>query len=339
MSKKKRFGISQAMGRGLTDTVNLVERNPGKFRSGMIPMSRIETDPDNPRQLSLNIHDIQQGLNKNDPDYERKRTEFEMLEELAETIRKSGIINPIVVYKRDQNYRIVAGERRFLASMIAGKTEIDARIYNEKPIGLDLKLVQWYENTARADLSLHERVQNVEELIKAYVKRFSDQSINDAKDLKELVGLSLNQARYYLNVIKAPEDVKNAIANGQINSLDKAAAIANVGSNDIRTKALFACLNGASLKDIRAVIAREKENQSSLATSLKSESRGRAPQYIQLGKTKHFAVVREIIEAVLRDAKYSHHSKAFANAEWDDYANVSTTFKEFLKIVELETME
>ena len=77
---------------------------------------------------------------------------------MAHTIKANGVINPIVVYKLGELYRIVAGERRCLASILAGKQEIEARVFNEKPKGFDLKLIQWVENTAREDLTLDERL-------------------------------------------------------------------------------------------------------------------------------------------------------------------------------------
>src|SRR3990167_7297971 len=157
MSKRKRFGVSQALTRGLSETIDVVENNAGVFRNVILPLSRIELDPDNPRKLAVSLEDIQQGINKGDAALSQKLAEVEKLKELAETIKTSGVINPIVVYKRGEHYRVVAGERRCLASILAGKQEIDARVFNEKPKGFELKLIQWIENTAREDLTLDER--------------------------------------------------------------------------------------------------------------------------------------------------------------------------------------
>ena len=125
MTKKKRFGVSSALSRGLSDTINVVENNAGIFRGAILPLSRVELDPDNPRKLAINLMDVRQGLDKNDPNYSQKANELERLKELAATIISSGVINPIVVYKRGELYRVVAGERRCLASILANKNEID----------------------------------------------------------------------------------------------------------------------------------------------------------------------------------------------------------------------
>jgi ParB family chromosome partitioning protein len=130
MSKKKRFGISEALTRGLSETIHVVENNTGLFRHVVLPLSRIELDPDNPRKLAVDLTDVRHGIRPEDPLYQHKQTELEKLKELAHTIKTNGVINPVVVYKRGEVYRVVAGERRCLASLLAGKQEIDARIFN-----------------------------------------------------------------------------------------------------------------------------------------------------------------------------------------------------------------
>src|SRR3990167_4423183 len=102
MSKKKRFGISEALTRGFSETINVVENNTGVFRNVILPLSRIELDPDNPRKLAISLLDVCEGIDKNDALFERKNAELERLKELASTIESSGVINPIVVYKRNE---------------------------------------------------------------------------------------------------------------------------------------------------------------------------------------------------------------------------------------------
>ena len=64
-------------------------------------------------------------------DQARKRFDQEALEELASSIKEYGLIQPIVVTKKDDYYSIVAGERRWRASKIAGLTEIPAIIRDD----------------------------------------------------------------------------------------------------------------------------------------------------------------------------------------------------------------
>src|SRR6185295_8419273 len=76
MSKKKRFGVSEALTRGLSETIHVVENNIGTFRNVILPLSRIELDPDNPRKLAVTLSDVQQGLHKNDLLHDRKQEEL-----------------------------------------------------------------------------------------------------------------------------------------------------------------------------------------------------------------------------------------------------------------------
>lgn len=336
MSKKKRFGISEALTRGLSETINVVENNTGMFRNTVLPLSRIDLDPENPRKLSIDLMDIRTGINKEDPLYQRKQDELERLKELAHTIKSSGVINPVVVYKLGDVYRIVAGERRCLASILAGKQEIDARVFNEKPKGFDLKLIQWIENTAREDLSLGERLDNVREIIREY--RIQNGEIDvTATLLKMITGLSLSQSTYYLAVISAPDDVQTEISNGNIRNLDKAALIASVPTTETRRRAIEACVNGSSLKEIRSIISQQKilkRNQASLQTT----KRGRSTLKINMGATSNVGVIKTLVHSVLVRKEYEKYTDVFKKVDWIDLRQATKAFRKLIELIEVEAV-
>jgi ParB family transcriptional regulator, chromosome partitioning protein len=334
MSKKKRFGISEALTRGLSETINVVENNLGVFRNVILPLSRIELDPDNPRKLAIDLSDIRHGIRPDDPLYQHKQDELEKLKELAHTIKTSGVINPVVVYKLGEVYRVVAGERRCLASILAGKQEIEARIFNEKPKGFDLKLIQWIENTAREDLTLDERLGNVREIIREYQHQHGEVEVT-ATLLKNITGLSLSQTTYYLTVLNAPKDLQIEIQNGNIRNLDKAALIAGVTSQELRQQAIDACINGSSLKEIRNIISQHKMlKQNRIA--LKTSSRGRNTVKINMGTTTKSHVVKTLVESVLTQKEYDKYMDIFSQVNWMDLRQTSKAFRKLIEILELE---
>ena len=110
---------------------------------------------------SLKIIDVEP--NKNQP-----RTHFddEKIEELAESIKEYGVIQPIIVTKKDNYYQIVAGERRWRASKKAGITEIPAivRDYSEQTN----KEIALIENIQREDLNPIEKARAIRELLDKY---------------------------------------------------------------------------------------------------------------------------------------------------------------------------
>ncbi len=335
MSKKKRFGVSSALSRGLSETIHVVENNSGIFRHVVLPLSRVELDPDNPRKLAINLEDVREGFNKQDPLYARKTAELERLKELAATIESSGVINPIVVYKRGELYRVVAGERRCLASILANKHEIDARVFNEKPKGFQLKLVQWIENTAREDLTLEERIENIRDLLKEYQQNNPKEVT--ASLLRELTGLSLPQATYYVAVLNAPSDLKEAIAKSEIRSLDKAAVLAGIELDTLRQQALEACIQGCSLKELRQLISQQrdfskKQKQAALQNAVKRAGARR----INMGSTGHAAVIKEIVDAILGQTKYQKYLPIFTTIDWAEIKHSSLAFRQLVDILERE---
>jgi ParB family chromosome partitioning protein len=335
MSKKKRFGVSQALSRGLSETISVVENDAGIYRNILLPLSRIELDPENPRKLAISLTDIQQGLNKEDPLYSRKFEELSSLTTLANTIQSSGLINPIVVYKRGEVYRVVAGERRCLASILAGKSEIDARVFNEKPQGFSLKLIQWIENTAREDLTLDERINNIRDILHEYQKQQGHVTVT-ATVLKNITGLSLPQATYYSAVLDAPNDVTQMIANGKIRSLDKAAVIASITSTELRHELLQACIHGCSLKKLRQMIAHGKKHLKKKKVSIAATKRGRAMSRIQMGSTLKISVIRTIIQSVLERAEYKKFANVFSKVDWSHMNQSASAFKKLIEILEHE---
>ena len=101
--------------------------------------------------------------NRNQP---RKRFDQEALEELAQSIKEYGLIQPIVVSKKDGYYSIVAGERRWRASKIAGLTEIPAIIRDDdEKVNTEISLI---ENMQREDLNPYEKALGIKTLIDDY---------------------------------------------------------------------------------------------------------------------------------------------------------------------------
>ena len=94
----------------------------GKGLDALFSASLVEEETnDNEMVYQLKVSEIEP--NKDQP---RRIFDEDSLNELAESIKKYGVIQPIIVSKKDDYYQIVAGERRWRASKIAGVTEIPA---------------------------------------------------------------------------------------------------------------------------------------------------------------------------------------------------------------------
>ena len=99
-------------------------------------------------------------------DQPRRNFDEEALEELSSSIKEYGVIQPIIVTKKDNYYQIVAGERRWRASKKAGLSEIPAIVRNyDKQKNSEIALI---ENIQREDLNPFEKATAIRELLDTY---------------------------------------------------------------------------------------------------------------------------------------------------------------------------
>ena len=125
------------------------------------PVPEEEQMKENDTLKNLKITEVEPNRNQ-----ARKRFDEEALEELAGSIKEYGLIQPIVVTKKDDYYSIVAGERRWRASKIAGLTEIPAIIReDDEKVNAEISLI---ENMQREDLNPIEKATGIKTLMDNY---------------------------------------------------------------------------------------------------------------------------------------------------------------------------
>lgn len=335
MNKKKQFGVSADLKRSLSEAVSIAENSQNTFRASIIPISRVELDPDNPRQLHLTMDDVIQGIKKSDPQHAIKQEEWLKLKDLANTIENNGIVNPIVVYRRGDVYRVVAGERRTLATILAGKKEIEARIYNEKPSDFTLKIVQWIENNAREDLTLNERVNNIEDIVKLYRLEHGTDKVPLAK-MAELTGLSDSQISSYFALLAAPEDIKKLVQTARITNLDKAVFLSKIKDQQSRHEATIEVLAGGSLKNVRHKVKAQTVKR---PLKLTASNAGRTAMQINFGVTKNTKVARYVIDHLVSSNVLSKYRDSIFDIDWTDFKSINVTIKKLIKALEFEIAE
>ena len=138
-----------------------------------------------------------------DEDQPRREFNKEALEALAASIKEHGVLQPIVVTKEDGKYKIVAGERRWRASKIAGLDKIPAIIRTlDSQNRLELSII---ENAQREDL-------NAIELATAYAK-LKNQFNLSTEDIAAKVGKSEQAVQNTLRLLTLPEDVKKTMVS------------------------------------------------------------------------------------------------------------------------------
>ncbi|HEY8825528.1 MAG TPA: ParB/RepB/Spo0J family partition protein [Candidatus Limnocylindria bacterium] len=141
------------------------------------------------------------------PNRQQPRTAFdpEGLSELAASISRHGVLQPIVVSADRDGYELVAGHRRVLASRLAGKTTIPAVVREEVGDRLELALV---ENLQRSDL-------NAIETARAYKLMMETYDLTQ-EQLAERLGKSRSSVANMLRTLTAPQALQDAVIEGKI---------------------------------------------------------------------------------------------------------------------------
>lgn len=144
------MGVKKGLGRGLDIMIpEKIQEETEKSTNGVS------------RETLVHISDIEPNMSQ-----PRKKFDEDALQELADSIKQFGVIQPLILQKRDKFYEIIAGERRWRAARLAGLKEVPAVIKDYTPI--EMVEVALIENIQREDLNPIEEAQAYVRLIKEF---------------------------------------------------------------------------------------------------------------------------------------------------------------------------
>ena len=198
-----------------------------------------------------------------DPNYEQPRKTFDedALAELAESIKIHGVIQPIVVTPIGQRFMIIAGERRFRASKLAGKTEIPAIVRNYTP--QQIKEISLIENLQREDLSPIEAARAIKTLMTEF---------NMTQEVAaDRIGKSRSAVANTLRLLTLSDDVIQLIEKGRL-SAGHARTLVVVPTAEQYKLALKGCDNQLTVREMEKMV-REYLNPKQKPQKVVEESR------------------------------------------------------------------
>ena len=179
----------------------------GKGLNALIPEdTNLKTEIIKKQKESLKENLIDINLIRSNQDQPRKTFDDEKIIELSESIKHHGIIQPIILRKEEENYVIVAGERRWRAAKMAGIKEVPAQIMDltDKQV-LEISLI---ENIQRQDLNA------IEEAM-AYKKLIADFNLTQ-EELSKRIGKSRVVITNTIRLLNLSEDVQQYLIEGVI---------------------------------------------------------------------------------------------------------------------------
>ncbi len=235
------------------------------------------------------------------PDQPRRNFNEDALAELADSIREHGVISPITLRKNDDGtYMIIAGERRFRASKMAGLNSIPAYIRTAK----DEQVMEWalIENIQREDL-------DAIEIALAYQRLMDEYQLTQER-MSERVGKKRATVANYLRLLKLPAEIQMGIKEKKID-MGHARAILGSQSTEQQLDLYQRILSeGLSVRKVEQLVSEDKPQKPAKAKAAKKESN---PQYLQLEQQLGEAIGKKV---KIADGKLT----IFFNGEEDLYS-------------------
>ena len=228
-------------------------RSLGRGLDSLIPKN-LETESAGYSMVSTN-------LLKPNPSQPRKRFEQSALEELAESIRENGVIQPLIVRKENGGYEIVAGERRWRAAKIARleKLPVIVRTASDQEVA-ELTLI---ENIQREDLNPIEEADAYQEL----ARRFGFTH----EEIARKTGKNRSVITNHLRLLKLTEKAKEALVSGEISSGHARALLAAPSPEEMDFLLGEVLKRKLTVRGIEALVKKRSQSAQTPASSTSEE--------------------------------------------------------------------
>ena len=242
----------------------------GRGLDALLSMDDVKTEG------SSSINEIELAKITVNPNQPRREFDETALQELADSIAEIGIIQPITLRKlSDDEYQIIAGERRYRASQRAGLKTIPAYIRTADDENMmEMALI---ENIQREDL-------NAVEIALAY-QHLLDQYELTQERLSERIGKKRTTIANYLRLLKLPAPIQMALQNKQLD-MGHARALISLGDPKLQVK-IFAEIpeHGYSVRKVEEIVKSLSEGEAVKSGTRKiTPKRGKLPEEFNLLK-------------------------------------------------------
>lgn len=243
MAASKKGGLGRGLDALFADAVPV--SNPANDENNQVNTIKNEKQSEDSVQY-INIHDIMPNANQ-----PRKTFSEEKIEELSKSIKEHGIIQPIVVRRRGDNYEIVAGERRWRAARKAELSKVPCLI--RELSDEQNMLIAIIENMQREDLNPVEEAEGLNQMIVTFGMT------------QEQISKSVGKSRPYiansLRLLKLPEYIKDEMAEGRL-SAAHGRTLVTVEDEDVR-KDLCARIikEGLSVRETEKLVSEQGKSK------------------------------------------------------------------------------
>lgn len=207
------------------------------------------------------VQEIDTNLIKTNPDQPRKFFDVDKIEELALSIKQHGLLQPIILKKVNEEYVIIAGERRFQACLQLNLKKIPSiiRQIQDKKIP-EISLI---ENIQREDLNIIEEAKAYRDIIEKYGYKQHELALKVGKSRSHIVNI--------LGLLRLPEEVLKMVEKNVI-SMGHARAISKLENKDLMIKnANLVILKDLSVRELENLLNKNKMKREISSVQIKND--------------------------------------------------------------------
>lgn len=238
------------MGRGLRALMGATAPNAEPSSPSQLPIERIRPNPHQPRKVF-------------DP---------QDLADLAQTIKDRGILQPVVVRPTENgNFELIAGERRWRASQLAGIKELPV-VIRQHVDDREMLILALVENVQRRDLDAIEKARGFAELAASGTTQ---------DEIAQWVGLNRASIANFIRLLELPEDVQQLVSRGHLKMGHARALLGISDPEKLRRLAVEVVKSGLSVRQTEDLVQRSRpqaQASSAAAGSLNTASEARSGQ-------------------------------------------------------------
>ena len=280
-----------------------------------VPLENIKIDDSNPRELAIEPDEIraQIGILKLPTEaygegdewiatYEgrvkatfgdtKKADDCIKLAMFAASLKSpKNIMAPICTWREETTFYLFAGERRYLAHFFMGASHAITRIWHHKPNAYEIKILEWQENHEREDLSVHEKLTNMRQILRERKIMHPEERMT-VRTFSRIISIGKSQAGVWFKLATCTNELLNsAIKSGVVNNVNVAYELAGLDSAEIE-KHLKEVSNGQPASNDSSGESSGVREKAKVKKSLPSA------QVLRLNKKANLAPARFIVSTV-----------------------------------------
>lgn len=231
--------------------------------------------------IEVNINDIEPGIGQ-----PRKNFNDEKISQLAESIKEHGVIQPLIVRKEGRIYKIIAGERRWRASRLAGLTKVP--VIEKDATDREVLEMALIENIQREDLNPIEEAE-------AYKRLMSEYDLTQ-EDLSQVISKSRSAISNRIRLLDLPTDISAMVSTGELSEGHARALLGIKDEAQLKKAAQTVINSGLNVRQTETLVKKIETETPPIQKEKPSDEYKLAIRSIEKKLTEHYKAAVKLVD-------------------------------------------